>query len=400
MRCPSAGMVLGCTASRGATGSGAGGGGWAAALGLSASGAVVRGASSAAASRGSGPAILGQWLPGTEPAAFEEEALLALLPRVREALHVVWSPERRSLGLAPGGTTRPEPDAPAGPAAPEAGCPLPWIATLPPLYPEWLGDPAFRAAHGVRFGYVAGEMAGGIATADLVTAMARARLLGFFGAAGLPPDRVEREIDAIEHALAGRPAAWGSNLIHNPADPAAEEAMVDLYLRRGVRRVSASAFMDLRPSVVRLAATGLRLDPGGQLERRHHIMAKVSRPEVAAQFASPAPRALLESLVAAGSLSRQEADLASRVPVAEDVTVEADSGGHTDNRPLTVLLPAIRRVCEDVAARYGYARPVRVGAAGGLGTPEAVAAAFAMGAAYVLTGSINQVAPAGRGGAG
>jgi trans-AT polyketide synthase/acyltransferase/oxidoreductase domain-containing protein len=33
-----------------------------------------------------------------------------------------------------------------------------------------------------------------------------------------------------------------------------------------------------------------------------------------------------------------------------------------------------------------------VGAAGGLGTPEALAAAFAMGAAYVLTGSVNQAA--------
>ena len=35
---------------------------------------------------------------------------------------------------------------------------------------------------------------------------------------------------------------------------------------------------------------------------------------------------------------------------------------------------------------------IRVGAAGGLGTPSSVAAAFALGAAYVLTGSINQSA--------
>src|SRR6185369_8115769 len=33
-----------------------------------------------------------------------------------------------------------------------------------------------------------------------------------------------------------------------------------------------------------------------------------------------------------------------------------------------------------------------VGAAGGLGTPGAVAAAFQLGAAYVLTGSVNQSA--------
>src|SRR5258708_39524783 len=34
--------------------------------------------------------------------------------------------------------------------------------------------------------------------------------------------------------------------------------------------------------------------------------------------------------------------------------------------------------------------PLRVGAAGGIATPASAAAAFVMGAAYVLTGSINQ----------
>jgi trans-AT polyketide synthase, acyltransferase and oxidoreductase domains len=40
--------------------------------------------------------------------------------------------------------------------------------------------------------------------------------------------------------------------------------------------------------------------------------------------------------------------------------------------------------------RYGYIKRVRVGAAGGIGTPHAAAAAFTMGADFILTGSINQ----------
>jgi trans-AT polyketide synthase/acyltransferase/oxidoreductase domain-containing protein len=55
--------------------------------------------------------------------------------------------------------------------------------------------------------------------------------------------------------------------------------------------------------------------------------------------------------------------------VAEDVTVEADSGGHTDNRPLTALFPVIAQLRDDSCAEHGYTRPIRVGAAGGLGTP-------------------------------
>jgi PfaD family protein len=72
------------------------------------------------------------------------------------------------------------------------------------------------------------------------------------------------------------------------------------------------------------------------------------------------------------------------------MTAEADSGGHTDNRPALTLLPTFLAVRDEAARRYGYQIPLRVGLGGGIATPEATAAAFAMGAAYVLTGSINQ----------
>jgi len=47
---------------------------------------------------------------------------------------------------------------------------------------------------------------------------------------------------------------------------------------------------------------------------------------------------------------------------------------------------------DELAREHNYQRPLRVGAAGGIGTPTAVAAALSMGAAYVLTGSVNQAA--------
>ncbi len=270
------------------------------------------------------------------------------------------------------------------------------IASLPPIFPEWLGDPSFLTTHRVRFPYVAGEMATGIATAAMVVAMGRASMLGFFGAAGLTPATVEKNIDEIERELGvdGAPGSlpWGANLIHSPNEPTNEAAIVDLYLRRKVRRVSASAFMALTSNVVRYAATGLTLDAAGQVQRVNHVFAKISRPEVARHFLAPAPAAMLQALVAEGKLSAREAELAARVPVAEDITVEADSGGHTDNRPLVGLLPLILGLRDELSAKHGYSRPIRVGAAGGLGTPASVAAAFGLGAAYVLTGSVNQCA--------
>jgi hypothetical protein len=97
------------------------------------------------------------------------------------------------------------------------------------------------------------------------------------------------------------------------------------------------------------------------------------------------PAQLLRVLVERGELTAAEAELASRIPIAEDITVEADSGGHTDNRPLTALLPAVLGLRDALSRRFGYPSRLRVGAAGGLGSPQGVAAAFALGAAYVVS---------------
>jgi PfaD family protein len=265
----------------------------------------------------------------------------------------------------------------------------PLVATLPAIFPEWLGDRGFCQVHGTRFPYLTGAMANGIATSALVIAVGKAGMMGFFGAAGLAPARVEQALQEIETALGTR-QAWGSNLIHSPNEPDLEDAIVDLYLRRGVARVDASAYMNLTPSVVRYAASGLTADASGRVLRRNRVLAKISRPEVARRFLQPAPAELLDALVSSGRLQREEARLAARVPLAEDVTVESDSGGHTDNRPLGALFPTIAALRDECAQRFGYADPIRVGAAGGLGTPASVASAFALGAAYVMTGTINQ----------
>jgi trans-AT polyketide synthase, acyltransferase and oxidoreductase domains len=320
------------------------------------------------------------WPAGRHLAAFEARQIAACLQRVREPVHIVGTADGGPRGLALGSQVA---------ALDAAGYRL--LGTLPPLYPEWLGDRDFGELHGVRFPYVAGEMARGIATTRMVIAMARAEMLGIYGAAGLDAGAIERAVHELSGALGGnRP--WGVNLINSPAEPALEERAAELLLRSGVPIISASAYMDITPPLARCAAAGLRLDPAGRIVRPVRIFAKVSRPEVAEKFMAPAPAGLLAAVVARGQLTQEEARLAAQVPVAEDVTVEADSGGHTDNQPLGAMLPAILALRDAATARYGYQRRIRVGAAGGLGSPQAVAGAFALGAAYVLTGSVNQLA--------
>ncbi len=328
---------------------------------------------------GSALTAVGYWRPGPGSPLFDPGDFPPVLAQVREPVHVVRDSGRARVGLATGGqvVTTPAPGD------------LPLLASLPAMYPEWLGDRSFGEVHGVRFPYVAGEMANGIATTRMCLAMAEAGMVGFFGAGGLGYPRVEEAVEELVTRLGDR-APWGVNLIHSPNEPELEARVADLLIRKGVKIVSASAFMALTPSVVRCAAEGLHRDGQGRIVRPRQVFAKVSRREVAQRFMAPAPAEMLQGLVGRGLLTHAEAELAARVPVAEDITVEADSGGHTDNQSLVALFPTIMALRDALVAEHGYDRPIRVGAAGGLGTPGSLAAAFALGAAYVVTGSVNQ----------
>ncbi|MFT7598662.1 MAG: trans-AT polyketide synthase/acyltransferase/oxidoreductase domain-containing protein [Acidimicrobiales bacterium] len=318
------------------------------------------------------------WAASAAP-AFAPDDLLTVVQRVRETAAVVTDPATSRTGVCvDGGLT----------GAHEPGA-WPATAVLPPLYPEWLGDRSFNEAHKTRFPYVTGAMANGIATTELVIEAARAGCLGFFGAGGLAFERVREAVDELVNVL-GDTAPWGCNLIHSPNEPALEAAVANLYLERGVRRVSAAAYMSLTPAIVRYAYSGLHTDGDGLVQRPNMVFAKISRPEVAAHFMNPAPQSLLNRLVASGELTAEEARLAATLPVAEDFTVESDSGGHTDNRPLGPLFSSIQFLRDDICAAHGYERPIRLGAAGGIGTPQAVASAFALGASFVVTGTINE----------
>jgi len=251
-----------------------------------------------------------------------------------------------------------------------------------------LGDAGFRRDHGLRYAYVAGAMANGIASVELVEAMARGGMLGFFGAAGLGKDRVEAALNRLQAEIPGLP--FGVNLIHSPNESELEDAVAKLFIQRGLRLIEASAYLRLTLAVVRFRVAGIHRDAAGRIVTPNRIVAKVSRVEVATQFFSPPPAEMLNELVRTGELTAEQATLAAQIPVAQDVTAEADSAGHTDNRPLVTLLPTLLALRDRLQAQFKYAEPLRVGAAGGLSTPSGLAAAFAMGAAYVVTGTVNQ----------
>jgi PfaD family protein len=264
----------------------------------------------------------------------------------------------------------------------------PLIALLLPVHPEALGDSIFKKRHGLRYAYIAGAMANGITSVAMVEKMGRAGMLGFFGAAGLSIPEIESAVRQLKSRLPQQP--FGFNLIHSPNAPTLELETVRLYLDQGVRLVSASAYMDLTLPLVYYRVKGIHRNEAGKIIAPNKVIAKVSREEVARKFFSPAPVKFLKQLLERNMITEAEAQLAESIPMADDLTAEADSGGHTDNRPALSLLPAIMNLRDRLANHFRYSDPPCVGLGGGIATPESAAAAFAMGAGYILTGTVNQ----------
>ncbi|MFM9443280.1 ACP S-malonyltransferase [Streptomyces acidiscabies] len=254
--------------------------------------------------------------------------------------------------------------------------PAPAPAPTPrrPLAPEDLGAETFRTRYGLRLAYLAGGMYGGISSEALVVRLAKAGAMGFLGTGGLPLADVEEQVRGVQAAL-GPDGPFGASVLHRHAAPDEERALVDLLLRLGVRTVEASGFLRITPALVTYRLKGGR------------IIAKVSRTDTAEAFLRPAPDAVVRGLVEEGEVSEEEAAKAAGLPMADDLCVEAGGGWVTGSVDLATLLPAVVRLRDALAT--GRDR-VHVGAAGGIGTPEAATAALVLGAEFLVTGSVNQ----------
>ncbi len=252
-----------------------------------------------------------------------------------------------------------------------------------------LGSEEFKRDYNLRYAYVTGAMYRGVSSKDMVVRMGKAGMLGFLGTGGLSLEEVEASINYIQEKLS-QGQAYGMNFLYDPNNPEKEERIIDLYFKYQVKVIEASAFMGITPALVRYKAKGLLRNEKGDIESTNKIIAKISRPEVAEAFMSPASARIIDRLLSEGKITASEAEMLQSVPVANDLCVEADSGGHTDCGVTYTLLPAIIKLRDEMMEKFRYKRKIHIGAAGGIGTPEAAGASFILGADFIVTGSINQ----------
>lgn len=253
-----------------------------------------------------------------------------------------------------------------------------------------LGDPSFLTDHGAQLAYVIGGLGWGVGTAELVQRAASRGVLAFLGTDGLSEAAVHTAVAQLQGALS-QGAPWGVSVRWRADAPEQADALLEKVVATGVRHVEVSGYPGLTQALVRARLCGARLDGQGRVRPGCRLLAKVPREDLASRFLGSPPERLVAALRAQGLLTPAEAALAPRLAMADDVCAEADGGGHRLGASPFTLLPAVLYAREAAVAEHGYA--VRVGAAGGLGDPRAVAGAFAMGADFVLTGSVHTCSP-------
>lgn len=257
---------------------------------------------------------------------------------------------------------------------------------LPNLTAEDFGDAEFKKTYGLKYALYGGAMANGIASSDMVIALGKAGCMGSYGSGGQRLEVVAQEIDKMKAALGDKP--FLVNMLSN-RNADMELKLAQLLIDKNVPGVEASAYVVPSEALVYFRVKGIR-EENGRIRIPHKIIAKVSREEVLEKFVSPPAAETVAVLRKAGLITEEEAALAPKIPMADDITAEADSGGHTDGRPMVSMLPALIALANRKQAEFGYQQKVRVGAGGGVGTGLSCLGAFEMGAAYVVTGSVNQ----------
>ncbi|MEU4594511.1 acyltransferase domain-containing protein [Micromonospora aurantiaca (nom. illeg.)] len=262
------------------------------------------------------------------------------------------------------------PPAPATSVAPAAPAALPVTAPAAPVArgpalgppsatasrPRPAGSPGLRSDYGIRYACLAGSSPFGVTSPAFLRRLSEAGLLGFFGAQGLAPPEIRAALAELRD-VRRYGMAWPSG--------GDERALCDLYLAHDVRHVEVTGPLAVvSPQLVRF-----RHGDGPR-----QVLVRAPDLATAVRFLRPADPATVRTLAAAGHLDGGAAGAAAREAVATDVAVERDAHA---------LVPAL------VALRDREAPGARIGVAG-VGTPAAVAAAFALGADFVVTTTVNQ----------
>ena len=219
-----------------------------------------------------------------------------------------------------------------------------------------LGSKVFRETYNLKESYVIGTMGRGISGASLLKSASKQGLLAIGGCDGLTTEKI-RNLIQKSGGNDESCAMQGFSLSYSYSEKN-ETELINLYLEENIKLLFVSGYSTVSKNLVRYRVKGLTKDINGKLCENTHIMASVSRTEVAESFMKPAPDRIIDALLKDGEITKEQALLAKDIPISRDICVEADGGGYTNHVSMFAAFPAIEVIAGKISESYGYSEKI------------------------------------------
>ncbi len=261
-------------------------------------------------------------------------------------------------------------------------------AMLPPQKLSDLGNKSFQKTHGVNYSYCVAPFEREVCNPELVASLINNGILAFCPVDYMSNHKVNETISKLRSLTDGK--AFGLGFKYHPHHPSLEESMMELFVSADVPLLYISHYVQATKALVHYRLTGVFADEKGNPLAKHQLFVRVPHAGLAEYFSQPAPTDIIEALVADGKLTEEEGQLGLKLPLSQDIVVDGDVSRAGGKQDVVSLFPSLRHSLRKT--RTSRKCEVRIGVAGELATPEAVNAAFKMGADFVVTGAVNGLA--------
>jgi trans-AT polyketide synthase/acyltransferase/oxidoreductase domain-containing protein len=251
-----------------------------------------------------------------------------------------------------------------------------------------IGNAEFSKKYRTKYNYAVGGMGHGISGVDFVVKSCNEGILSFLGANCVDLDVIGSMIDQVKHKI-NSDTLFGVNITENYFEPQNTKDLINLCTEKGVRVIEASNFMTVTKELVRYKISGIGLDAEGSVTG-NAIIAKVSNTNVAREFLKPPSDSILNELLNEKAITKDEFDIAGKIPVADDVCIVGDCAYETEKGNLLTMLPEVLDVAEKIYKENLLVAKSRIGAAGSIGSGRTILALHYMGAEFFMTGSVNE----------
>jgi len=246
----------------------------------------------------------------------------------------------------------------------------------------------FNIEYGLKYPYLVSGIERGISSKEMIVKCGKEHILSFLGTKKMNIEKVKESIIYIKERLSNG-EVYGVNITYDPFDKGLASQIIDLCLEYEVKYIEISGYMNIPDFIIRYKLKNIR-QKNNKVICDNKVFLKTDRLSNLNQWMERMPDEVLNSLVEEKLIKSEERELAKYISIIDAVTINCGEKINTHRNDLLNIIPRVIKIRDYKVKAYNYDNSIYVGAAGNIGTPEAVAISFLLGVDYVSTDLINQ----------